>query len=110
MSEVGRDHGLILHAAAKTDDGFMVVNLWPSQQESEAAARDPRRLAVIERADIQADEIRRVHHEVSHFRAPRLSALPRAISWGGGAPCARPRIWVGRGARGRWVDLRRPSR
>jgi hypothetical protein len=23
-----RDHGLMLHAGAKTDDGFMVVNLW----------------------------------------------------------------------------------
>jgi quercetin dioxygenase-like cupin family protein len=40
MSGVGRDHGLILHAGAKTDDGFLVVNLWPSKQGSEAAAGD----------------------------------------------------------------------
>jgi hypothetical protein len=40
MSEVGRDHGLILHAAARADDGLLMVNLWPSQEESEAAARD----------------------------------------------------------------------
>ena len=43
MSAVGRDNGLILHAAAKTDSGFLVVNLWPSKADSEAAARDPRR-------------------------------------------------------------------
>lgn len=66
MSGVGRDHGLILHAGAQTDDGFMVVNLWPSKKDSEAAARDPRRLAVIERAAIDPERIRREHHEVAH--------------------------------------------
>jgi mannose-6-phosphate isomerase-like protein (cupin superfamily) len=65
MSEVGRDHGLILHAGAKTDSGFLVVNLWPSEKGSEAAARDPRRRAVIEDADINPDEIRREHHDLS---------------------------------------------
>ena len=38
MSGVGRTHGLLLHAGAKTDEGFLVVNLWPSRQCSEAAA------------------------------------------------------------------------
>ena len=66
MSGVGRDHGLILHAGAKTDDGFLVVNLWPSKEESEAAARDPRRLGVVERAEIEREQIRREHHEVAH--------------------------------------------
>ena len=47
MSEVGRDHGLILHAAARTADGLLVVNLWPSPVGSESAKRDPRRLAVM---------------------------------------------------------------
>jgi hypothetical protein len=41
MDVVGRDHGLILHAGAKTGDGFMVLNLWPSKDGSETAARDP---------------------------------------------------------------------
>ena len=31
MSRVGRDHGLILHTAAPSDDGLVVVNLWPVQ-------------------------------------------------------------------------------
>jgi hypothetical protein len=44
MSTVGRDHGMILHAAAKTAIGFLILNLWPSKDRSEAAANDPRRL------------------------------------------------------------------
>jgi hypothetical protein len=66
MSEVGRDHGLMVHAAAKTDSGFLVVNLWPSKENSEAAARDPRRSEVIQRADISPDQIHREHHRVAH--------------------------------------------
>jgi hypothetical protein len=67
MSDVGRDHGLILHAGAKTDGGFLIVNVWPSKESSEAAARDPRRRAVIERAEIDPDQIRREHHQVEHL-------------------------------------------
>jgi hypothetical protein len=67
MDGVGRDHGLILHAGAKTDRGFLIVNLWPSKEGSEAAARDPRRLHVVERAKLTPDQIRREHHEVAHF-------------------------------------------
>jgi mannose-6-phosphate isomerase-like protein (cupin superfamily) len=67
MSAVGRDHGLILHAGATTDSGFLIVNLWPSKERSEAAASDRRRLGVIERAGISPDLIRREHHEVAHF-------------------------------------------
>jgi mannose-6-phosphate isomerase-like protein (cupin superfamily) len=66
MSGVGRDHGQILHAGAKTDDGLLIVNLWPSKEGSEAAARDSRRLDVIERAEIGLDQVRREHHEVEH--------------------------------------------
>ena len=32
MAGVGRDHGLLAHAGAKTDDGFLVVNLWPARE------------------------------------------------------------------------------
>jgi len=67
MAGVGREHGLILHAGAQTDDGFLVVNLWPSKEGSEAAARDPRRLDVIERAEIEPEQIRREHHDVADF-------------------------------------------
>jgi mannose-6-phosphate isomerase-like protein (cupin superfamily) len=67
MSGVGRDHGLILHAGAKTDSGFLIINLWPSKEGSEAAAHDPRRLRVVEATEISPDKIRREHHEVAHF-------------------------------------------
>jgi hypothetical protein len=57
------------HAGATTDSGFLIVNLWPSKERSEAAARDRRRAGVIERAGISPDLIRREHHEVAHFVA-----------------------------------------
>ena len=64
MSAIGRDHRLTLHAGAKTDDGFLVVNLWPSKEGSEAAARDPRRRAILERSGIDPAQIRREHYEL----------------------------------------------
>ena len=67
MSGVGRTHGLLLHAGAKTDDGFLIVNVWPSRECSEAAARDPRRLAVLERTGISPDRIQREHHEIARL-------------------------------------------
>jgi hypothetical protein len=67
MSAVGRDQGLILHAGAKTDSGFLVVNLWPSTWESEAAAQDPRRLRVLETTEINPEQIRREHHQVAYY-------------------------------------------
>ncbi len=70
MSGVGRDHRLLLHAGAKTPEGFLIVNLWPSRAESEAAARDPRRLAALTHAGLDPNQIRREHHDVAHFEIP----------------------------------------
>ena len=67
MDEVGRDHGLIVNAVASTDAGFLVVNLWPSKEGSDAAARDPRRLGVVERAAIAPEQVSREHHELARF-------------------------------------------
>ena len=67
MAEVGRDNGLILHGAAKTDAGLLVVNVWPSKAGSEAAARDARRLAVLQESGIHPGEIRREHHELEEL-------------------------------------------
>ena len=64
MAGVGRDHGLILHAAAKADDGFVIVNLWPSKDGSEAAASDPRRLDTLADLGLTPDRIQRDHHDV----------------------------------------------
>ena len=77
MSPVGRDHGLILHAAARTEDGFLVVNLWPSRDRSEAAAADPRRRAELAASGLAPDRIRREHHE---FDVYELGLTPSAAS------------------------------
>jgi hypothetical protein len=67
MDGVGRDHSLILHAAARTDTGLLVVNLWPSKDNSEAAARDPRRLGAIQQNGLDPEQMRREHHDVARF-------------------------------------------
>jgi hypothetical protein len=67
MSGVGRDYGLVLHAAAKADDGLVVINLWPSRDESEAAARDPRRLGALADAPIDPSRIEREHLELESY-------------------------------------------
>ena len=66
MTEVGRDHGLILHAAAKTDDGLLVVNLWLSKDGSEAASRDQRRLGVVAEHGLEPGQIKPSHYEVEN--------------------------------------------
>lgn len=66
MNGVGRDHGLLVHAAAATDDGLVIVNVWPSQDGSEAAARDPRRLGKLAAAPIGPDQMTREHHRGTH--------------------------------------------
>jgi hypothetical protein len=77
MAGVGRDHGLILHAGAKASDGFVLVNLWPSKDGSEAAARDPRRLSVLEELAISPDQFRREHFEVAGLQvfAPEYNVV-----------------------------------
>lgn len=67
MTEVGRDHGLILHAAAKADEGLLIVNLWPSKDGSEAASRDQRRLGVIAEHGLELSQIRPQHYEVANY-------------------------------------------
>jgi hypothetical protein len=63
MAGVGRDHGQLLHTAAQTDDGLVVVNVWPSISASEAAALDPRRNDVIHEHGLRPDQFRREHFE-----------------------------------------------
>jgi hypothetical protein len=66
MNEVGRDHGLIFHTAARTDDGLLIVNLWPSKDGSEAAARDSRRLGVLQEGGVDPGDIRQEHYEAAN--------------------------------------------
>ena len=67
MDPVGRDHGLILHAGAQTPDGFLIVNLWPGQDGSEAAAADPRRLAALQQAGLAPAQLHKEHYEVERY-------------------------------------------
>jgi hypothetical protein len=67
MNAVGRDHGLLVHAAARTEAGLLVVNLWPSPDGSRTAAEDPRRLAVLAATGLAPDQIEREHHSVDDY-------------------------------------------
>ena len=74
MDGVGRDHGLIVHAAASTAEGFLILNLWPSPACSSAAAADPRRLAALREHALRPQQQQKEHHELERFvvfdRAP----------------------------------------
>jgi hypothetical protein len=67
MDEVGRDHGLILHAGARTADGLLIVNLWPGQAGSDAAAADPRRLAALRQSAVGEAQLAKEHHELERY-------------------------------------------
>jgi hypothetical protein len=67
MDQVGHDHRLIVHAGTPTGDGFLVVNLWPSKDGSEAAAADPRRLAALEGASVSPAAFTREHYLVERY-------------------------------------------
>jgi hypothetical protein len=76
MAQVGEDHDLILHAAARTEDGLMVVNLWPSKQESEAASRDQRRMAEAARHGLADRRISSDHYEVENWQVGPAGQRP----------------------------------
>ena len=45
----------------------MIVNMWTSEADSEAAARDPRRLEVLGQSGVNAGQFRREHHDVVNY-------------------------------------------
>ena len=67
MDGVGRDHDLILHAAAPTEAGLLILNLWPSRDASEVAARHQRRLDTIRQQALEPEQIRKEHYEVARM-------------------------------------------
>jgi len=67
MDQVGHDHGLILHAGARTRDGLLIVNLWPSSDGSQAAAADLRRLGVLQQHAVSPDQQRKEHHDLERY-------------------------------------------
>lgn len=70
MTAVGRDHGLLVHAAARTGAGLLVMNLWPSPLGSRAAGEDPRRLAVLRTIGLAPGDIENEHHHLDHYVLP----------------------------------------
>ena len=64
---VGRDHGLLVHTAGWADDGLVVVNLWPSPDGSERAARDTRRAGVIQQQGLRPEQFRREHFDTIRY-------------------------------------------
>ena len=64
MDQVGHDHGLIVHATARTREGLLIVNLWPSGDGSRAAAADTRRLTALRREAVAPDQQRKEHYDV----------------------------------------------
>jgi hypothetical protein len=71
MTAVGRDHGLLVHAAARTEAGLLVMNLWPSPLGSHTASEDPRRLAVLRESGLAPEQIEREHHHIDHYMVLR---------------------------------------
>ena len=67
MTAVGRDHSLLIHAAARTDAGLLIINLWPTPDDSRTASQDPRRLAALRGSGLTPDQIEREHYDVDHY-------------------------------------------
>jgi hypothetical protein len=67
MDEVGRAHGLVLHACARTAGGVLIVNLWPTEHASQSAAADPRRLVALRQAAVEPEHQQKEHHHLERY-------------------------------------------
>ena len=47
--------------------GLLVVNLWPSIEDSRRASADPRRLAVLRDSKVAPERMKYEHHELDHY-------------------------------------------
>ena len=75
MRRAGQEHGLMSHAYARTDDGTIVVNVWRSQEGSEAVTRDPEVQAAREKlAGVATGPPTFEHFELDDLQIP--SAAP----------------------------------
>lgn len=61
------EHGMIFSCRAKTDDGVLIVNLWPDAESSERAFQDPEIQAALSNMPSDA-ETERNHYEVVEYR------------------------------------------
>jgi quinol monooxygenase YgiN len=65
------EYGGISHAVARTDDGLLIVNVWESEEGSEAMRQDPEVQAAIERmasAGVGPPQVR--HYELLEYVTP----------------------------------------
>jgi hypothetical protein len=61
--------GMIFSCRAKTDDGVMVVNLWPDEESSEKAFQDPEIQEALSKFNAASDgPSDRNHYEVFDYR------------------------------------------
>jgi quinol monooxygenase YgiN len=68
------DYGGIAHAVARTEDGLLIVNVWESEEGSEAMRQHPEVQAAIERmasAGVSPPQVR--HYELLQYEAPAKS-------------------------------------
>lgn len=74
MKARGAHYGHLLHVAARTADGLVVVNLWESAEGSEEAARDPELQRA--REAMQASGAVTTATELSHYEVVDLRPSP----------------------------------
>jgi hypothetical protein len=68
MSVKGPEHGGIWSVTARTDDGVMIVNLWPDEESSDRAFQDPEVQAALQAAGSGMGEpAERAHYEVADY-------------------------------------------
>jgi quinol monooxygenase YgiN len=65
------EHGIVFSLTARTDDGMMIVNLWPDEESSEKAFQDPEVQAALSSTGASmTSPPDRSHYEVVDFQQP----------------------------------------
>lgn len=67
MRRIGPENGLIAHAACRTDEGMVVMNLWQSKEGSEATAKHPEIQEARQQSGVSQDEVRFEHYDVENY-------------------------------------------
>lgn len=60
--------GLLAHVAARTDEGLMVINVWQSEEDSEAAWNRPEFQQALQEAGVSPELS--PYYQVHNFRSP----------------------------------------
>ncbi|MFL5842076.1 MAG: hypothetical protein ACJ77Z_16625 [Thermoleophilaceae bacterium] len=69
MNRKGPEHGGIWSVTARTDDGVLIVNLWPDEESSERAFQDPEVQGALQAAGGEMTQpAERNHYEVADYQ------------------------------------------